>query len=59
MWLQIDEYRDDNGGTKYLPGSWALGRKPPSSDAVEFDPSDAACIEAPAGSVSSPRLRYP
>ena len=47
----IDEYRDDNGGTKYLPGSWALGRKPPSSDAEDFDPPDAACIEAPAGSV--------
>ena len=55
----IDEYREANGGTMFVPDSYRLGRKPQHEQAPagaqyernEYAPPEAQCLTAPPGSV--------
>lgn len=54
--LCVDEYTAENGGTMFVPNSWALGRQPPAhfNDGMPQHPSvprDARQMLAPAGTL--------
>jgi ectoine hydroxylase-related dioxygenase (phytanoyl-CoA dioxygenase family) len=51
--LCVDEYTAENGGTMFVPNSWALGRQPPVhfNDGMPSAPRDARQMLAPAGTL--------